>query len=203
MIDPLQPSTTYARIDGLTILEYPVSALHIQNRGEPLEWYTEVQYDPKPQIATFHYARELPRVVQTPSGAKVQVSYQVEAFTLSNLLSQISPMSMMPSATTPVAIADVDPAAIETIRTLATLHVQQRLDKFAQDKGYDNLLAATSYKDSSVIAFSTEATIAIQLRDQVWGALYTYFNAVIIGTQPVPTSIADIEAQLPAFSWPA
>lgn len=203
-IDPTQPNKVYARIDGLTITEYPVSALHIQNRGEPIDWYTEVSFDPKPVIPTFHYAREIPRVVQTATGTQVRVSYQVEALTLSNLLRLISPAdaTALPGAVTPPNIADVDPSAIETIKALTTQHVQQKLDAFAQEKGYDNLLSATSYKDSTVIQFSTEATIAIALRDQVWGALYTYFDGVLAGTNPVPTSIADIEAGLPAFVWP-
>lgn len=198
-IDPTQPNKVYARIAGNEILEYPVTALHIQNRGEPLDWYTEVTYDPKPTIPTFHYAREIPRVVD----GKVRVSYQVEALTLSSLLRQINPIDPLNPLSAPVDIANVDPEAINTIKALTTQHVQQKLDAFALEKGYDNLLSATSYKDSSVVQFSTEATIAIQLRDQVWGALYTYFDAVVAGTQPVPATIADIEAQLPAFTWPA
>lgn len=191
-------STIYARVENGVITEYPVYDYHIVNRGEPIDWYTPVHFSARPVIPPFHYAREIPTIV----GTEVHVSYVVEALDLNALLRHISPQDLMfSSQITPANIADIDPEAIARIKQLVTIHVQQKLDAFAQEKGYDNLLAAISYKDSTVVQFSTEATTAIQLRDQVWNGLYAYFEQVIDGTQPVPTSIQDIESYLPAFTW--
>ncbi len=199
MLDPLMLNKTYARVANGVITEYPVYGQHIQNRSEPLDWYTEVVYDARPAVPAYHYAQEMPVV----EGTKVRVSYVVKALDLSSLLKHINPSDLfMPGMSTPVDIADVDPTAIDRIKALATIHVQEQLDAFAQAKGYDNLLSCTSYKDSTVVQFSTEASIAIQLRDQVWGALYQYFEDVTTGTKPVPVSINDIAAELPAFVWP-
>lgn len=199
MLDPFLINKAYAKVVDGAIVEYPVFTNHILNRAEPIEWYTEVTYDAKPEVPAYHYAEEVPVV----EGTKVKVSYTVKPLNLSSLLRHVNPVDLfMPSSTPSVSIEEVDPAAIDRIRALATIHVQERLDAFAQAKGYDTLLSCTSYKDSTVIQFSTEASIAIALRDQVWGALYTYFENVLAGTQPVPATIADIEAALPSFTWP-
>ena len=200
ILDPLsQNNLIYAKVVNGEIVEYPVYKVHINNRQEPISDYNLVSFDAKPVVPPFHYAREVPRY----ENGQVHVGYSIEAFSLQDILSQIA----IPSAggiglpTAPV-ITDVPVETIDRIKALTTIHVQSKLDTFAQEKGYDNLLSATSYKDSSVVQFSTEATIAIQLRDQVWGSLYTYIQAVEAGTKPVPVSVAEIEAQLPAFVWP-
>lgn len=199
MLDTVMLNKAYAKIAGGVIVEYPVYGQHIVNRAEPLEWYTEVVYDARPVVPAYHYAEEVPAV----DGDKVRISYVIKALHLSSLLRHINPADLfMPVSAAPVVIGDVDPTAIERIKALTTIHVQEKLDAFAQAKGYDNLLSCTSYKDSTVVQFSTEASIAIALRDQVWGALYTYFEAVTAGTKPVPVSINDIESELPAFVWP-
>jgi hypothetical protein len=46
--------------------------------------------------------------------------------------------------------------------------VRARLDEFAWSGGYDDIISACSYKDSTDPNFSAEATRAIELRDQTW-----------------------------------
>lgn len=195
--DPLQSQQIYAKTDGLLILEYPVTSTHIQNRGEPIEWYTPVFYDVKPEIPAFHYAREIPTVI----GNHVQVSYAIEPHGLADILRQLSPPDAMGLATAPVNIANVDPVAIARIKELAVVWVQEKLDAFARTRGYDSLLSVASYVGSSVLQFSTEGQVAIQLRDQVWSALYTYFDDVLVDLQPFPRTVSEIEASLPPFVW--
>lgn len=199
MSDPVLLNKAYAKVTNGIITEYPVYTQHITNRGEPLDWYTEVVYEAKPEIPAYHYAQEIPYV----DGVIVRVRYEIKPLDLSALLRHINPVDLFMPNATPVTIQDVAPADIERIKQLATIHIQEQLDAFAQAKGYDNMLSATSYKDSTVVQFSTEASIAIAMRDQIWGSLYTYFESVLAGTTTVPASIQDIMAALPALEWPA
>lgn len=198
MSDPVALNKAYAKVSNGVIVEYPVFAQHILNRSEPLSWYTEVVYDAKPTIPPYHYAQEIPRI----EADKVIVSYELKALDLSSLLKHINPSNLFTPGQPLVTIEDILPADLDRIKQLAILHIQNKLDAFAQVKGYDNLLSATSYKDSTVIQFSTEASIAIALRDQVWGSLYTYLDDITTGVKPIPGSIDEIEAELPALVWP-
>jgi hypothetical protein len=45
---------------------------------------------------------------------------------------------------------------------------QRRLDKFAQTRGFDNILAAATYAASAVEQFALEGQRAAELRDATW-----------------------------------
>jgi len=79
---------------------------------------------------------------------------------------------------------------------------QSRLDDFAQTRGYDGIMSACTYSDSSIPAFSTEGKYAVIARDTTWAALYTLLAEVERGTKPKPTGYADVEALLPSLIWP-
>lgn len=84
-----------------------------------------------------------------------------------------------------------------------TAAIQQRLDDFARTRNYDSILSACTYATSSVPKFKTEGQACVNLRDATWAAAYTILANVQAGKRPMPTSIADIEADLPAAVWPA
>ena len=79
---------------------------------------------------------------------------------------------------------------------------QSRLDAFAQTRGYDGIMSACTYADSSIPAFSTEGKYAVIARDTTWAALYTLLAEVETGTKPKPVGYADVEALLPPLGWP-
>lgn len=81
--------------------------------------------------------------------------------------------------------------------------IQQRLDDFARTRNYDSILSACTYATSTVAKFKTEGQACVNLRDATWAAAYTILANVQAGKRPMPTSIADIEADLPAAVWPA
>lgn len=81
--------------------------------------------------------------------------------------------------------------------------IQQRLDAFAQTRNYDNILSACTYATSTVAKFKTEGQACVNLRDATWAAAYDVLAKVQAGQRPMPTSIADIEADLPDAVWPA
>jgi len=80
--------------------------------------------------------------------------------------------------------------------------IQQRLDDFARTRNYDSILSACTYATSSVPKFQDEGQACVNLRDATWAAAYDVLSKVQAGQRPMPTGIADIEADLPALVWP-
>lgn len=81
--------------------------------------------------------------------------------------------------------------------------IQQRLDDFARTRNYDGILSACTYATSTVPKFAAEGQACVDLRDATWSAAYAILAEVQAGTRPMPASLADIEADLPALGWPA
>jgi hypothetical protein len=75
--------------------------------------------------------------------------------------------------------------------------IQQRLDTFAQERGYNGILSACTYATSNVPKFSSEGQRCVDLRDATWGKAYEIMQAI---KDDVPTW-EQVEAQLPALTW--
>lgn len=90
----------------------------------------------------------------------------------------------------------------DQIIALITAQIQDRLDAFARTRNYDNILSACTYATSTVPKFAAEGQYCVDARDATWSAAYEMLTEVEQGTRPVPSSIADIEAELPALEWP-
>lgn len=93
------------------------------------------------------------------------------------------------------------PTSAEIIASL-TAQIQKRLDDFAKTRNYDGILSACTYATSTVPKFATEGQYCVQVRDATWAAGYALMDEVLAGTRPVPSSISDIEADLPVLEWP-
>ena len=74
---------------------------------------------------------------------------------------------------------------------------QNRLDTFAQTKGYDNISIACTYSNSSNAIFKLEGEYAVSARDNTWNALFNTLSSEII-----INSFSDIEPHLPILVWP-
>lgn len=95
------------------------------------------------------------------------------------------------------------PPAPEQLKAAFVAAIQQRLDDFARTRNYDGILSACTYATSTVPKFAAEGQAAVNLRDATWAAAYEILAEVQAGTRPMPASLADIEADLPALGWPA
>jgi hypothetical protein len=80
--------------------------------------------------------------------------------------------------------------------------IQNRLDEFARQRNYDNILSACTFATSKVTKFKAEGQACVNLRDATWAAAYDILAKVQAGQRPMPASLADIEADLPALEWP-
>ena len=81
--------------------------------------------------------------------------------------------------------------------------VQSALDNFAKTRGYDGIMSACSYSNSTDAQFKLEADYCIQLRDTTWRMGYAILAEVKAGTRPIP-SIEELISELPVGSakWP-
>lgn len=81
--------------------------------------------------------------------------------------------------------------------------VQYALDAFAKTRGYDGIMSACSYSNSTDAQFKLEADYCIQLRDTTWRMGYAILAEVKAGNRPVPT-VEELIAELPVGSakWP-
>jgi hypothetical protein len=73
--------------------------------------------------------------------------------------------------------------------------VQERLDCFAREKGYDGIVAACSYAASNVPGYRSDALACVDLRDRTWQAFFAATAA-----DPLP-GLEDVMAGLPVMDW--
>jgi hypothetical protein len=105
-------------------------------------------------------------------------------------------------------VVDLDPviaqqnqiAKMEQVKASIVSVVQSNLDAFAKERGYDGILSACTYVNSSNDLFKADGLKAVELRDASWAILYSILAAVEAGTRVV-TSFSDIEADLPVLEW--
>ena len=91
----------------------------------------------------------------------------------------------------------------EEVQKQMTDAVQAALDNFAKTRGYDGIMSACSYSNSTDAQFKLEADYCIQLRDTTWRMGYAILAEVKAGTRPIP-SVEELIAELPVGSakWP-
>lgn len=102
--------------------------------------------------------------------------------------------------------------------TIATLsaQIQKRLDDFAKTRRYDNVTSGTKYDDLTdaeissmpselqaiVTRYRAESRYLKLVTAQTWAKGEVLMSEVLAGTRPTPSSISDIESELPTLSWP-
>lgn len=79
--------------------------------------------------------------------------------------------------------------------------LQTWLDNFVKTRGYNNLLSACTYYNSTNPKFKTEGEYALKIRDQVWDKCYSILAEVNNGTKEI-NSFEDLLKELPVLKWP-
>lgn len=79
--------------------------------------------------------------------------------------------------------------------------IQARLDTFAQTRGYDSILSATTYATSTVERFAKDGQYCVEARDLTWAVAIQIQEDVDSGKRPLPT-YEQVEAELPKLAWP-
>lgn len=94
------------------------------------------------------------------------------------------------------------PVPMVDLQAVVTQAVQERLDDYAQTRGYDNILSACTYANSSVPQFRKEGQYAVDMRDAHWAKCYEILNDVQHGRRPAPSSVTEVLMEMPAWHWP-
>lgn len=92
------------------------------------------------------------------------------------------------------------PSLSESINILKAA-TNERLSDFVKERGYDNIMSATSYGCSTNEVYLAEGQYAIQARDETWSVGNGIINEVLAGTRPLP-SVEDYLRALPTLAWP-
>jgi hypothetical protein len=93
------------------------------------------------------------------------------------------------SATLPLALA---PTAAECI-----VAIQEVLDSVARAWGYDSLLSAASYLNSTVVQFKADALALTSWRDASWQWAYAEQAGIGAGTQTSPKTLTAFITDMP------
>lgn len=98
---------------------------------------------------------------------------------------------------TALEIEEFKPEVIKKIKAQA----QESLDSFARSKGYDDIVSACSYANSTIPSYAQEGARAVELRDLTWSTLHQYLTDVEAGVKPLPTTEEEIVALIPELTW--
>lgn len=86
--------------------------------------------------------------------------------------------------------------------TSYTTDTQDRLDTFAQTRGYDGILSLCTYATSPTQKYATEGQYGVSARDNTWHDFYKLMDDVNAGLAPMPTNYSEVVAVLPVLEWP-
>lgn len=89
----------------------------------------------------------------------------------------------------------------KNIKNTCITRTQNKLDQFAQTRGYDSILSACTYASSLNIKFSLEGQCCLNLRDATWTKLLEILKEIEQGIRDIPTTYEEIESELPVLSW--
>lgn len=81
-----------------------------------------------------------------------------------------------------------------------TVLAQKRLDKFAQERGYDSILSACSYSLSSIPRFALDAAHCVELRDKTWAKVHSILKDLKEEKRPMLPA-AKLLVELPTLTW--
>lgn len=189
-------SEVFALVSNGRLYEYPVTRSQIVNRGLTVSQFLPVRFDHQPaKVPAYHFAKEVPEIFED----HVQIHYQVTPIALEQLLIRVyHPDGVLNEGNPNATIADVPADLFNAIIAAIKVEVQERLDAFARERGYDGIVSAITYRDSVVEQFRNDANRCINIRDTSWAQLYQYLAQLQQGTVALPKNKAEIMAMLPA-----
>ena len=182
----------FARMDGNTVIEYPVTLQEIQNRGAPMSMFRMVvDRGTKPEPKPFH------RVVEKVVGENLTPIRTFEQFPLS--LQEI--LNELWNHRESLTAAEVSPETFARVIELTRIEATARLDAFALTREYDDITSLCSYSTDPDPDFKAEGQRGVELRSLTWKSLREYNHAVATGKKPVPRLDSEIFAILPELTW--
>lgn len=181
----------YVKFNGLQVVKFPYSFYDFGNDNPNID--SGGRMPPDDELAEYNVARllELPPPEHNPYTQKAEITgcefkngQWVTVWTVRDMT------------------AGEFEATVNAIKQAITDATQARLDAFAFTRGYDDIKSAADYAGDEDAVFNAEGTYCKSLRSRTWRALINIMEEVKAGTRPMPTSFADVEAELPPMEWP-
>lgn len=181
----------YAKIVNDIVVEYPA------DHRQGTEGLTEVELFDKPAYNPFvhlvetieklegkwcHYWKEIPKTRQ---------EYVDEHY-----LKLLEPFSTAPRYSKEYLSEELIQRLINNLIRLGTWE----LDRFAQSRGYDNLLSLVSYRGDQYEIFRQEAERGFHLRSVYWSNFHKLLYELESGGE-LPRTMKDIMDLFPELSW--
>jgi hypothetical protein len=92
--------------------------------------------------------------------------------------------------------------ALESLTAFFSQAIQTHLDSRAQERRYDSIQTAVTYRDDPNTSFAAEGGALFAWRSAVWTYALAELAKVQAGQRDIPTT-ADFIAELPPLVWPA
>jgi hypothetical protein len=201
MLDNLK---VYGRIEDDRIIEYPVYALHIENRGHPYDFYTPCLFGVKPTVDEFSYLEEHRSI--SIDRQSIHVTYTVNAYDLNQLLARLPAEKTdelnLPTLISPTQNPQPSPELINKIKELIPNQIENDLNIFAATRGYSNFKSACDFGNSEVPKYAAEGKYCRNLRDSTWLAFEVYMAAVESGEKTISSDWNSIKKEWPTPIWP-
>lgn len=196
----------YAKVDASgNIIEYPIYANHIKNRGQSPSLYSLCKHLAKPSLSD-EFTRYKETMTTKPdnsiSGYTVEISYSIEPKPLNQILIELY-IGKPPTENISKAnlIANGKAATYEKIKILIDQLVTYRLNQFALSRGYNTIEKLIAFKYSNNPTFANEAIRGILMQDLAWDAYIAYIAKLDSGELPIPRNVREVIKQIPAFTW--
>ena len=94
-----------------------------------------------------------------------------------------------------------EPEVIENLISAFQKTIDSRLNDFVRSRGYDNIVSACTYLNSSITKYAIEAQRCIDLRSNIWNIGTKILDDIKTKKRPIPSSIEEIEKELPQLTW--
>ena len=184
----------YAKVEGIDILEYPLTIDDINERGIPTDNFIYCYFADKPIIDP-----NIDKLIEHPKvyGDIVIVTYTTLKKTIDELFAELALLDTGSG----VDIQTVPSGLLNAFVISIKDNSQKLLDDFAKTRGYDDIKSACTYFNSTVEHYRVESARCIYLRDIIWNTLYVYLNKLLTKQLPLPTSWNQIVALLPPLTW--
>ena len=186
----------YAWVKDGAIVSYPVYPIHITKRGHPVSMYTPVVRGITVLEKPFHYVSQ--KLTYDPDKNKVIADQYLTLMSVQTILDKLYEGV---AEDVQLHISDIPGDAVELVFSQISAIAQQRLDAFAAQKNYDNIVSLIGYDSSSIPRFQADAQKGIQARDSTWAPLIALLESIVSGAAPIPRKDSDILSVLPTLTW--
>ena len=181
----------YAKIEGNTVVKYPYDILSLRSENPNTFFPSNIDFDYR-SLLDFNVVRVFPTHQPEPSGNEFKIEestpvYQGEKWVQTWIEVRKSSEDLQ---------QEINELKIEYIR-----RTQERLDNFAAQRGYDNILSACTYATSSIEKFRMEGSRCVNLRDLTWTKFYEIMTQVHSKEISIPANYEQFSQLLPELLW--